>query len=66
MKQVLELLGFLALLQGVLGLVHEFTDWNTGIVQRVGFLDGHELFASIALLVLAGALFAVAESRKPD
>jgi hypothetical protein len=66
MKQVLEVLGFIALLQGVLGLVHEFTDWDTGIVQRVGVLDGHELFASVALLVLAGALFAVAESRKWD
>ncbi|MFF4398815.1 hypothetical protein [Streptomyces sp. NPDC001480] len=63
MKQVLEMVGFIALVQGVLGLVHEFTHWHVGLVQRVGFLDGYEVFASIALLVLAFALFAAAESR---
>ncbi|NGO11637.1 hypothetical protein G5C60_29590 [Streptomyces sp. HC44] len=64
MKQVLEVLGFLSLVQGVGGLVHEFTDWDVGLVQRVGFLDGYEIYASVALLVLSFALFAVAESRK--
>jgi hypothetical protein len=64
MKQLLELLGFFALVQGVAGLVHEFTDWHWGLVQRIGFLDGHGLYASVALLVLAIALFAAAESRK--
>ncbi|GAA4320461.1 hypothetical protein GCM10023086_44790 [Streptomyces venetus] len=64
MKQVLEILGFLALVQGVAGLVHEFTDWDWGLVQRVGFLDGHEVYASVALLVLGIALFAAAGSRK--
>jgi hypothetical protein len=65
MKQVLEILGFLALVQGVGGLVHEFTDWNWGLVQRMGFLDGYEVYASLALLVLGVALFAAAGSRKP-
>ncbi|MBZ9639809.1 MULTISPECIES: hypothetical protein [unclassified Streptomyces] len=64
MKQLLELLGFLALVQGVMGLLHEFTDWHIGLVQRVGFLDGYEIYASVALVVLAFALFAAAESRK--
>ncbi|MBG0851419.1 hypothetical protein I2W78_06060 [Streptomyces spinoverrucosus] len=64
MKQLLEFLGFIALVQGVMGLVHEFTDWHIGLVQRVGFLDGYEIYASIALVVLAFALFAAAESRK--
>ncbi|MEU1252747.1 hypothetical protein ACWHLZ_01510 [Streptomyces chartreusis] len=64
MKQLLEVLGFIALVQGVAGLVHEFTDWKWGLVQRVGFLDGLEIYASVALLVLAFALFAAAESRK--
>ncbi|MDL5204613.1 hypothetical protein [Streptomyces sp. ALI-76-A] len=64
MKQLLELLGFLALAQGAMGLLHEFTDWHIGLVQRVGFLDGHEIYASVALLVLAFALFALAESRR--
>ncbi|MFJ3811304.1 hypothetical protein ACIPWE_33705 [Streptomyces sp. NPDC090073] len=63
MKQLLELLGFLALVQGVLGLVHEFTHWHVGLVRRLGFLDGHEVYAGVALAVLAFALFAAAESR---
>ncbi|MFD0052442.1 hypothetical protein ACFVHR_01820 [Streptomyces sp. NPDC127168] len=65
MKELLEFLGLLAVIQGVLGLLHEFTDWRWGLVQRIGFLDGAELYASVALLVLGGALFAAAESRKP-
>lgn len=64
MKQLLEVLGFVAGVQGVAGLVSEFTDWDWGVVHRFGFLDGYELFASIALLVLSGALFAAAESSK--
>ncbi|MDT0398646.1 MULTISPECIES: hypothetical protein [Streptomyces] len=64
MKQLLEVLGFLALVQGVAGLVTEFTDWDWGFVQRLGFLDGYEVYASVALLVLGGALFSAAESRK--
>ncbi|WP_435211846.1 hypothetical protein [Streptomyces sp. bgisy034] len=64
MKQLLEVLGFIALVQGIAGLVHEFTDWKWGLVQRIGFLDGYEIYASVALLVLAFALFAAAESRK--
>ncbi|MFI6282335.1 hypothetical protein [Streptomyces sp. NPDC050988] len=67
MKQVLEFLGVIALVQGVAGLVYEFTGrlrgW--GLVQRLDFLDGREIYGSIALLVLAFALFAAAESRKP-
>ncbi|WP_326719786.1 MULTISPECIES: hypothetical protein [unclassified Streptomyces] len=67
MKQFLEVLGFVALVQGALGLVNEFTDrlrgW--GLVQRLGFLDGYEIYASVTLLVLSFALFAAAESRKP-
>ncbi|MFM9614430.1 hypothetical protein DF268_22510 [Streptomyces sp. V2] len=66
MKQLLEFLGLIALVQGGMGLVHEFTDWNIGFVQRIGFLDGAEIYASMALVVLGCALFAVAERRKPD
>ncbi|MCT7354496.1 hypothetical protein N4P33_20390 [Streptomyces sp. 15-116A] len=64
MKQLLEFLGFLAVVQGVAGLLHEFTDWHWGLVQRIGFLDGHEIYVSAALLVLGGALFAAAASRQ--
>jgi hypothetical protein len=62
-KQLLELLGFLALLQGVLGLLHQWVHWDVGLVRRLGFLDGHEIYASVALVVLGIALFATAESR---
>lgn len=64
MKQLLEILGFLALVQGVAGLVHQFTDWDWGLVHRLGFLDGYEIYASVTLLVLAFALFAAAGSRR--
>jgi hypothetical protein len=63
MKQLLELLGSLALVQGGAGLLHEFTDWHIGLVQRIGLLDGYEIYASVALIVLAFALFAAAASR---
>ncbi|MGW0905735.1 hypothetical protein [Streptomyces sp. NPDC002853] len=66
MKQVLELFGVLLLIQGAVTLVHELTGrlrgW--GIVRRIGFLDGYEIYAGVTLIVLALALFAVAESRK--
>ncbi|MEU9788009.1 hypothetical protein AB0H92_44855 [Streptomyces phaeochromogenes] len=66
MKQVLEFLGVIALVQGVAGLVYELTGWlrGWGLVQRLDFLDGREIYGSVALLVLAFALFAAAESRK--
>ncbi|GAA0310101.1 hypothetical protein ACKI1I_04690 [Streptomyces turgidiscabies] len=64
MKQLLEIAGFIALVQGAAGLLHEFTDLRWGLVQKLGFLDGYEIYASVALLVLSLALFAAAESRK--
>ncbi|RSS09180.1 hypothetical protein [Streptomyces sp. WAC08401] len=63
MKELLEFLGLIAVIQGVAALVHEFTDWKWGLVQRIGFLDGYEVYAGVVLLALGGALFA-AESRK--
>ena len=67
MKQVLEVLGVLLLIQGVAALVHELTGWlrGWGVVRRIGFLDGYEIYAGVTLIVLALALFALAESRKP-
>jgi hypothetical protein len=56
MKRLRELLGFLALVQGVMGLSHEFTDLRWGLVRRIGFLDGYEVYASVALLALGFAL----------
>ncbi|RZU23790.1 hypothetical protein [Streptomyces sp. BK239] len=65
MRQLLEVIGFVALVQGIAGLVHEFTDLHWGLVQRLGFLDGYEVYASVALLVFSFALFAMAEAQKP-
>ncbi|MET7655328.1 MULTISPECIES: hypothetical protein [unclassified Streptomyces] len=56
----------LALAQGVLALLHEFTRRQVGLVQRLGLLDGYEVYAGVALIVPAFALFAASESRKPD
>ncbi|UFR01457.1 hypothetical protein KBP30_09805 [Streptomyces sp. Go40/10] len=67
MKRLLEFLGFLALTQGTGGRVYEITGkvrW--GVTQRWSVLHGYEIYAGIALIVLALALFAAAESRKPD
>ncbi|MEV0124548.1 hypothetical protein AB0I16_23970 [Streptomyces sp. NPDC050703] len=65
MKRLLECVGVVLLLQGAAGLVHELTGrldgW--GVVARLRFLDGYEVYASVTLTVLACALFAVAESR---
>ncbi|GKQ36079.1 hypothetical protein [Streptomyces sp. A012304] len=66
MRELLGIVGFFALVQGVAGLVHEFTDWDWGLVQRYDFLDGYEVYVSVALIVLALALFAAADSRKHD
>lgn len=65
MKQLLEVLGFIALVQGSGGLVYELTGkLRWGVTQRWSALDGYEIYVSIALIVLALALFAAAESRK--
>ncbi|MEU6121520.1 hypothetical protein [Streptomyces sp. NPDC047123] len=68
MKQLLEFLGVILLVQGVIGLVNrttgELRGW--GLVQRAAFLDGYEMYASVTLLVLAVAVFAAAGSGPRD
>ncbi|WP_320778440.1 hypothetical protein [Streptomyces sp. CRN 30] len=64
MRKLLGFIGFIALFQGAGGLVHELTGrLGWGFVHRWSVLDGYEIYASVALLVLAVALFAAAESR---
>ncbi|MFH8798798.1 hypothetical protein ACH4F6_04220 [Streptomyces sp. NPDC017936] len=66
MKQLLEFFGFIALVQGTGGLVHELTGkLGWGVTQQWALLDGYEIYVSVALIVLAFALFAAAESRRP-
>ncbi|EST36398.1 hypothetical protein [Streptomyces roseochromogenus] len=64
MKKVLEAAGFVALVQGVLGLVQEFTHWQVGLVQRLSFFDGYDAVVSFILVMLACALFAAAEKLR--
>lgn len=65
MKKGLEFLGLLLLIQGGMVLVREMTGWRLtwGVVQHLDFLRGYELYAGIALVVLAVAVFAAAGSR---
>ncbi|MVO86179.1 hypothetical protein GPA10_15795 [Streptomyces sp. p1417] len=66
MKQMLEYLGVLLLIQGVVSLTSELTGrlHGWGVVHRIAIADGHELYLSIALIALAIAVFAAAESRR--
>ncbi|MEV3873197.1 hypothetical protein [Streptomyces sp. NPDC049906] len=62
MKRLWELLGFLALLQGVMGIAHRYADREWGVVRRVPFFEGYELFVSVCLVLLSFTLFGVAGS----
>ncbi|GAA1952987.1 hypothetical protein [Kitasatospora viridis] len=63
MKKVLEVVGFLAVVQGGLGLLRRFTGWRVGVTHQVAFLDGHLVLVSLLLIGLGLGLFAVAEKR---
>lgn len=63
MKQLVQFVAVLALIQGVGGLVHAITGHvGWGITQRLDVLDGYETYGSIALVVLGLALLAAADS----
>ncbi|MEU1278599.1 hypothetical protein [Streptomyces sp. NPDC005805] len=64
MKKILSAAGCLLFVFGAAGVVHEFADWFRlwGLVHRLPFLDGYELFASIVLTV-TGATIMVAADR---
>ena len=66
MKQLLGFLGFIALAHGVGGLVHQFTDrFPWGLVHRWSVLDGHEVAASVGLIVVAGVMFVASDHVGP-
>lgn len=53
-------------LRWVGGPLHEFTDRHRGLVQRVGFIDGYEICASLAPFVLVIALFPLQGAGSPN
>ncbi|WP_067179239.1 hypothetical protein [Microtetraspora niveoalba] len=69
MKTLLEVVGWVALVQGVGGTVNTLLGWwrwahDLLIVHHVGALAGYEVFASITLAVLGLALLGTAGTLK--
>ncbi|MGW2862018.1 hypothetical protein [Streptomyces sp. SDr-06] len=66
MRRFLEVTGGLLLVQGVGGLLHEWTGWFGlwTLVHRPDALAGHEVFASI-VLAAAGVAVLIASERAP-
>lgn len=62
MRGLLGFVSFVLITQGVGGLAHHFGWFELwGLVHRIGFLDGHEVYASIVLIVLGLAAGGLAE-----
>ncbi|MFE7240905.1 hypothetical protein [Streptomyces sp. NBC_01320] len=64
MKKLCESVGFIVFVQGVAGLLHEWTGWFRlwAVVRRLEFLSGYPVFVNI-VLVVAGASVMVAADR---
>lgn len=58
MSKLLDFAAFLLIAQGVGAIAHHFLGWFRlwGLVHRVGFLSGYEVFAGITLIVLGVAV----------
>lgn len=66
MKRFLEVAGFVLLVQGAGGLLHEWTGWfgTWSVLHRAGFLAGHEIFAGVVVAVLGAALLVASDSAR--
>ena len=69
MKVILEVCGWLLLLQGFGGVINTLFGWwrwahELLLVHRLPFLHGYEIFAAIVIGVLGFALLAAANSLK--
>lgn len=66
MKTVLEVSGWLLLLQGIGGVINNLWGWWSWAhdLLVVNLLDRYQIFAAIALGVLGFALLAAADSLK--
>ncbi|WP_066364579.1 hypothetical protein [Herbidospora mongoliensis] len=64
MRKLVELLGFLFLIQGAGGLVYEWIGWFRlwVVVRYLDFLQGYEIVANIGLIVLGLLVLTVAWS----
>ncbi|MFC4007721.1 hypothetical protein ACFOY2_10825 [Nonomuraea purpurea] len=67
MKELVKVLGWLVLLQGVAGLVNTLLGWwrwahDLLLVNLLPFLDGYEVFAAIVMIVLGWVLIGMAGS----
>ncbi|MFF0741791.1 hypothetical protein ACFYVL_15445 [Streptomyces sp. NPDC004111] len=63
MKRILEVVGFLLVLWGVGGLIHEWFDWFKlwTIVDKLGWFEGYEIYANIVVAAAGLALIVAAE-----
>ncbi|MFF2599814.1 hypothetical protein ACFVVB_12085 [Streptomyces californicus] len=66
MKKIVETIGFLVFLQGVGGLLYEWTGWFRlwTLVRRIDFLSDRMLFVNIVLIVAGAAVMIAADAIK--
>lgn len=66
MKKIVETAGFLVFVQGVGGLLYEWTGWFRfwTLVRHIGFLSDRMLFVNIVLVVAGAAVMIAADSIK--
>jgi hypothetical protein len=76
MRNAIQLLGVVLLLQGVSGAIDHLAVqpfmglflnlFNRVVIPRVGFLTGYELLANLTVAVLGAALVVAAERTAPS
>ncbi|MFI6062320.1 hypothetical protein [Streptomyces sp. NPDC051286] len=66
MKKLCESAGFIVFIQGIAGLLHEWTGWFRfwAVVRRLEFLGGHPVFVDIVLVVTGASVMVAADRLK--
>ncbi|MEV7236019.1 hypothetical protein AB0N06_19090 [Streptomyces sp. NPDC051020] len=66
MKKLCESAGFIVFIQGVAGLLHEWTGWFRlwAVVRRLEFLSGYPVFVNIVLVVTGASVMVAADRLK--